>query len=131
MYGVVGTVWCAVTLGLVVWVASYGSPFALIFGAMFIFGAVMIWRTVTMVIIGDEEALIARGWLQRLSLPRSEIEGFRVGKLRASSCVFVIVRGSGSVPLEATTLPIPRGLVDETWITDDLRQLNAWLAIDV
>jgi hypothetical protein len=127
MYGVMGAVWCAVALSFAIWLASHGSLGALILGAIGIFGAVMIWRTVSMVIVGDEQALVARGWWQSLTLPRSEIEGFRVGKLRASSCVCVMVRGNGSVPLQATTLPIPRGLVEETWITDDLRRLNAWL----
>lgn len=128
MYGVFGTLWCAVTLGFAISQATQFVPGAIILGAMSVFGAVMIWRTLTMVIIGDEQALVARGWLQSLNLPRSEIEGFAVGKLQAGSCVCVLVRGKGSVPLQATSRPIPRGLVVETWISDDLRRLEGWLA---
>jgi hypothetical protein len=130
-YVVIGILWCGILLSAIVGSVSAGGAgaFPFIAAAFLTIGAAGLWRTVTLAVTGDEQALIVRNLLRSQVLPRSEIEGFRLGRWRRVTCVYVLVRGHNEVRLEATTVPSildVLGSSTDDRFTEHLERLQTW-----
>ena len=96
---------------------------------MLAFGGYFMWHMARLAVIADETGLTIRGYGRPRHIPKSEIEGFRIGSgfYPSGKCVMALVRGEQVVALEVTRRSgfVPRS---NRRLDDQLEQLRAWLS---
>ncbi len=131
MYVVIGIPWVAFGMsGVVAGVRAGAWFFAVALGGVLAAGAIACWRMVTLAVIGDGQGLTVRGLWKSERIPKGEIEGFRLGRWRRATVVYVLVRARTEIRLEASTLPSVLdvfGASDDERFTEHLRCLEMWL----
>ena len=123
-----GVVWCGLVLAALIEALVHTTPAAVIPAGMLGLGGYIMWHAARLAVIGDEGGLTVRGYGRTRRIPKSEIEGFRIGSgfYPAGKCVMAMVRGEQVIALEVTR-GIGRLARSSQRLERQLAELRDWL----